>query len=66
MSVGVYHLYVCTPILSEVLSRTAAKLGEGIRLGKGKTKFECFGYAMPARGALPFFLVGMRRADFEK
>ena len=30
---------VCPPIFSEILSRTAAKLGEGIWLGQGKTKF---------------------------
>ena len=34
------------------------KLGEGIRLGQGKTKFECFGDAMPGRGlprSIPFY-----------
>ena len=33
----------------EVLRPTAAKLGEGVRLGQEKTKFECFGDAMTGR-----------------
>ena len=39
----------CTPLFSEVARRTTAKLGEGVRLRQGKTKFECVGDAMSGR-----------------
>ena len=40
----------CPPILSEVLRTSHAKLGEGVRPGKGKTKFERVGDAIPGWG----------------
>ena len=48
--IPVVCLSVCPPIFSEVLRPTAAKLGEGVWLEQGKTKFECFGDAMTERG----------------
>ena len=45
------YLSVCLSVclyasFSEVLCRMTAKLGEGVRLGQGKTKFECVECAM--------------------
>ena len=43
-------LSVCPPLFSKVLRRTTVKFGERVRLGPGKTKFECVDGAISGRG----------------